>query len=246
MTRATVHRADFVDAQRWGAWAEGRALVGELTARYCEKYDLEISPPPAKIVDELLTEILGCQLERAPLRKYVYAETDWIAGKTIVTFNSETSKIPGVKDAEGVSNVAKLHELIHVMKDEPTDSPNQGVLAGFDAPPRLVCRRGEPTDRSAVVSAREFRAEEGGRAAAISMAYLKRSQSFTRLLKGAGRMANGAAWALLYDLAPELGVNISALVTQLTLEGLIVIEKSGGKQVLHVQPSLIKAAGFET
>jgi hypothetical protein len=132
------------------------------------------------------------------------------------------------------------------MKDEPTDSPNQGVLAGFDAPPRLVCRRGEPTDRSAVVSAREFRAEEGGRAAAISMAYLKRSQSFTRLLKGAGRMANGAAWALLYDLAPELGVNISALVTQLTLEGLIVIEKSGGKQVLHVQPSLIKAAGFET
>jgi hypothetical protein len=93
--RATVHRADFVDAQRREAWAEGRALVDELTTSYCEKYDLKISPPPGKIVDELLTEMLGCQLERAPLPKYVYAETEWIAGKTIVTFNSETSKIPG-------------------------------------------------------------------------------------------------------------------------------------------------------
>jgi len=240
-----MDRADFVDARRREAWAEGRALVEELTNRYREKYRLEISPPAAKIVDELLTEMLGCQLERRPLPKNVYAETEWVEGKIIVSFNSETSKIPGVKDAEGVANVAKLHECIHILKDAPTGSANQGVLVGFEPPPRLVCRRGEQVDRSAAASAREFRAEEGGRAAAISIPYLKRSEAFMRLLRGAGRMETGAAWTLLYDLAVELGVNISALVTQLKLEGFLVVEKIRGKQILTVQPSLIRAAGFE-
>lgn len=54
-----MNRADFVEARRREAWAAGRALCDDLMFRYRQKYRKDVSPPPAKIVDELLTEFLA-------------------------------------------------------------------------------------------------------------------------------------------------------------------------------------------
>ncbi len=50
---------------------------------------------------------------------------------------------------------------------------------------------------------------------------------------------NGERWALLYRAAEDIGVNRSALVKQLELEGQIVVQKEGGRQVIYPQPSLL-------
>ncbi len=233
-----MKRADFVQAQRLEAWAAGRALADSLLGQYCEKYKQRTLPPPAKVIDELLTEFLGCELARAPLGVHVFAQTEWIGDVTIVTVNSETSRIQGVKDVQGVENVAKWHEAIHVINDQPSSKPGQGMLAGFEAADRIVCRRGEQADHSSQVAAREFFAEEAGRAAAVSPQHLRWAVSFHRLIQGGGRLSNASSWHYLYEAAADLGVNISALVTQLELEGLIVVETVAGKRLLHVQPTL--------
>ena len=207
-------------------------------AEYRDRYRLAVVPPPAKVIDELLTDFLGCRLTYAPLSLDIFAQTEWTADETIVTVNSRTDAIGGVKDAKGVQNVAKWHEAVHVTDDAPKADAAQGVLAGFESDKRVICRRGEQIDHSAAASAREFRAEEAGRAAAVSYRHLRESEAFRRLARNARTLTNGSAWGRLYQAADDIFVNISALVTQLELEGLIVIEKISGKTILRVQPSL--------
>ena len=233
-----MNRADFLSAHRREAWAAGRDLADSLLTEYGAKYELQILPPPAQIVDELLTEFLGCELARAPLGQNVFAQTEWFDDATIVTVNSQTANMTGVRDVQGVENVAKWHECIHVTKDKPSGALSQLWLEGFATSERVVCRRGRQTDHSAEVAAREFWAEEAGRAAAVSLKHLRRSESFLHLIDGNGRLANSEAWTYLYQAASDIGVNISALVTQLEAEALIVVERRDGRNVVHVQPSL--------
>jgi hypothetical protein len=233
-----VTRADFVSSQRRAAWDAGRDLALSLTDLYVKKYGLEVAPPPAKIVDELLTEFLGCELYRAPLGPKVFAQTEWIDGTALVTVNSDTAGIPGVKDALGVENVAKWHECIHVAEHGPVRNGTQAMLPGLEADLRIVCRRGEQYDRATGTVEREFRAEEAGRAAAVSLYHLRASPWFERLQGLAGSRHRAQAWQCLYALAEELGVNISALVTQLQHEDWIVVEGTGAGSVVHVQPHL--------
>ena len=54
---------------------------------------------------------------------------------------------------------------------------------------------------------------------------------------------NGQRWSLLYEAASDIGINISALVTQLELEGRIVVETQEGRKVVHVQPGMHKVIG---
>jgi hypothetical protein len=124
-----VTRADFVRGRREEAWASGRALGQELLAAYNEKYHPVVLPPPAFIMSELLTDILGCRLEYGALPLAVFAQTEWLADEVIVTVNSLTSSMSGVKDARGVQNVAECHECIHVVDDSPSASAPQGMLA---------------------------------------------------------------------------------------------------------------------
>src|SRR4051794_18813229 len=118
--RLTVTRADFLQGRRQEAWLAGRALADLLLGEYCQRYDLSSAPPPAKVVDELLTDFLGCRLDYRPLSLSVFAQTEWTKEEIIVTVNSKTAAIPGVRDVKGVENVAKWHECVHVT----TDSPN--------------------------------------------------------------------------------------------------------------------------
>jgi hypothetical protein len=236
----TVNRADFLEAQRREAWAVGRALRDDLLARYCAKYHKDIPPPPALIVDELLTEFLGVSLELVPLDLKVFAETEWLPNETIVRVNSLTERIPGVKDPDGVQNVAKWHEGIHIVEHAPGVNGQQQLLLGLE-PPKLICRRGEPADRSSAQAARELRAEEAGRAAAVSFFHLRRSPAFQELMSRNTSQPNGRNWACLYRAAEDIGVNSSALVTQLKLDGFIAIDEEDGHRMLRVQPRLAVA-----
>ncbi len=242
--------------RRQAAWAYGRALRNQLVCQYREEYGVDVPPPPAMIVDELLTDMLQVTLRFDPLPLQVFAQTEWKDNRPVVTVNSLTEQIPGVKDAAGVQNVAKFHEVVHVDRDLPElKSGPQGSFPGFGPPTRIVCHRGfwmhhfEDPRRMQVSqpnsSSREFWAEEAGRAAAVSHDALSRSEGFQALMAlepGFGPARNAERWRLLNRAALDIGVNSSALSKQLVLEGRIVIVKEGGRSVLYLQPSLLAIA----
>lgn len=234
-------KADGRRKVREEAWAFGRRLRDGLLGEYQREYGVAVPPPPAKVVDELLTDFLGVDLRYVPLGDNRFAETRWEDGRPAVRVNTLTGQIPGVKDAEGVQNVGKWHEVIHVVRDlDMLKVAPQSSLPGFEAGPVITChrslRRGAPPEEQQ----REFWAEEAGRAAAISLPALARSESFQRLCRLGCRSSGPApgAWPLLYRAAGDIGANISALVTQLTLEGWIVVNREDGREKVYVQPAL--------
>jgi hypothetical protein len=241
------------DQLRQEAWRYGRALRDQLVDRYRQEYGIEVPPPPGLIIDELLTDFLGAALRFDPLPLKVYAQTEWKDGRPIVTVNSLTGKIPGVKDEAGVQNVAKFHEAVHVDRDLPElKAGPQLSLPDFAPPTRIVCHRGfnhwksqgRPSRPGAAgdYSLREFWAEEAGRAAAVSyqaLARLAAFRAFNRLTQMGSAAANGESWRLLRRAAEDIGVNISALVKQLELEGRIIVQKEGGRRVIYPQPAFL-------
>ena len=54
---------------------------------------------------------------------------------------------------------------------------------------------------------------------------------------------NGEMWRLLNLAAWEIGVNRSALVKQLDLEGRIIVEQKGGRKIIHLQPAFSTLMG---
>src|SRR3990172_3472313 len=219
--------ASWLQSRREAAWAHGRERRDRLLSEYQQKYRLAEPPPPAKVVDAILTELLNVKLYFDPLDPDRFAETRFEDGRAIVTVNSELGRIEGVKDETGVANVAMWHEVIHVTDDvDILLRPASAQLPGFDEPPSIVCYR-TPRGSRALNSdrlEREFWAEEAGRAAAISHEALRRTESFQELMRAATR-ARGpvrSAWPLLYKSATAIGVNITALVRQLELEGRIL------------------------
>ena len=236
-----VHRTDFIRRRREEAWAYGRKIRDSFLAAYKMRYGLEIAPPPALIVDELLTDFLDAELKYDPLGDDVFAQTEWADGRPLVTVNSLTGSIPGVRDAQGVQNVAKWHEAIHVADHvDILRSQSQLALSGFDAPEKIVCYRSDERLTTTEARAREFWAEEAGRAAAVSFQALASSQAFRELCALAGRSRGPVARAfpLLYTAASDIGVNITALVKQLTLEGRIAVTEERGRKLVYVQPAL--------
>lgn len=235
-----------INSLRLKAWAFGRAHRNQLIERYQERYGIENPPPPAQIVDELLTDFLDVDLRFDPLPEDRYAQVEVIDGRVTVTVNKLTADIPGVVDADGVQNVAKFHESIHVVRDVGVLKERQQFrLTGFDAPDRVVCpREGFYRSWDREVTRREFWAEEAGRAAAVCHASLNRSPSFTTLMerRPSEQIPNGEAWKLLYQAAADIGVNSSALVKQLEAEGRIAVSSENGRQVLRVQPMLSEGA----
>jgi hypothetical protein len=231
-------KADFIEARRREAWAFGRELRDSLLEEYKTEYGLTDAPPPAKIADELIRDFLHFQLHYDPLAPNVFAKASMLDDRVVITINSMTGAIKGVKDEGGVQAVGKFHETIHGVRDLIAAPAEQGVLVGFDLPPVLVCYRGGPEDTSASIREREFWAEEAGRAAAVSYGHLNRSEAFIDLMHRHDRLTNGQAWHRLYQAAEDIGVNITALVTQLRLEGWIAVERGSSGKILKVQPSL--------
>ena len=241
------------DRLRHEAWGYGRSLRDQLLTRYREEYGEDVPPPPAKIADQLLTDFLGVTLRFDPLPLNVYAQTEWKDGRPVVTVNSFTGQIPGVKDVEGIQNVAMLHEAVHVERDiSELKSGPQLTLPDFGPPTKIVCHRGfsnwrRPGERFSSSgdipeSLREFFAEEAGRAAAVSYTALSRSEAFQAFLRLGGKATtkdNGEMWRLLNLAAGNIGVNRSAVVKQLQLEGRIIVEQEVGRKVIHLQPSLV-------
>jgi hypothetical protein len=238
--KATTQRADFVAQRRQEAWAYGRELRDQLMRAYALAYSPSTLPPPAKIIDELLRDFLEVGLHYDPLPLSTFAKTEWRDYKAVVTVNSLTSEIRGVKDALGVQNVAKWHEAIHCHRDQGILRADQPMLLeGFAAPRVIACYRGGAQSWSPEHRAREFFAEEAGRAAAVSYFALSQTPSFQHLVREASRLENATAWRLLYKAAREIGVNVSAVVTQLKFEGWIQVETVGTSQLLRVQRPLI-------
>lgn len=225
------------------AWAFGREHRDRLLQQYTKKYG-KVDAPPALLIHEMMPEFLGAKLDYQPMSPDRFAQTSVIEGVVCVTVNSEIRQIDGVKDAAGVENVAMWHEAIHVIRDiDSLIRPATQRLPGFDEPPVLVCRRGAGAGRatSNAVIEREFWAEEAGRAAAVSIGALRRCTPFREFLRLA-RSSNGpvpGGFPLLYEAAEAIGVNISALVKQLSLEGLIVVDAGSHGRVVYCQPALI-------
>jgi hypothetical protein len=223
------------------AWAFGRSLRVSLLTEYEQAYGVS-APAPARIGAELLTDFLGARLSYDALPLDVYAETTWRDGRPLVTVNSRTREIDGVKDPGGVSNVGVWHEAIHVQRDiSVVKAGHQGVFDGFQPNLTIACHRdrqgpGRPGDEFR----REYFAEEAGRAAAVSFPHLMQTSAFRDfvLLADRGLASGGRGWGELYAAAEEIGVNISALVRQLEAEGFMTVERLSGQSILHPQPGL--------
>ena len=130
-------RAEWLQRRRELAWEHGRQLRNRLLSEYSKTYTTCRVPPPAKIIDELLTDFVGAELRYDPLPSNVFAQTEWVSssGRPRVTVNSMTADIDGVRDAEGVQNVAKWHETLHVVDDlHIVRMDLQVPLSGFAAP----------------------------------------------------------------------------------------------------------------
>jgi hypothetical protein len=219
-------------------------LSDRLLADFQREYGTVL--PPALIADELITDFLGAKLRFDPLPTDRFAQTQLVNGDIVVTVNTLTEDIDGVKDSAGVMNVAKWHEIIHVVDDadELTGSGGTLLLPGFDEPAPVICLRGGPqSSRPGGFQAREFWAEEAGRAAAVSLPALRRTDAFQSFLSLANRNAGNATagWSALYGSAEAIGVNISALVKQLRLEGLLVLRE--GSRELFVPTRLFDVEG---
>ena len=95
---------------------------------------------------------------------------------------------------------------------------------------------------------REFWAEEAGRAAAVSYTALSCSEPFRAFLTlpwpGAKR-TNSIRWRLLNWAAEEIGVNRSALIKQLELDGLIVVQGIAGCHMVYPEHRLLALTGEE-
>ena len=130
------------------------------------------------------------------------------------------------------------------------------TVPDFGPPTKIVCHRdfrnwrrpGERFSSSGDIpeSMREFFAEEAGRAAAVSYQALSRSeafQGFRRLGDKGTTKDNGEMWRLLNLAAWEIGVNRSAVVKQLDLEGRIIVEQKGGRKLIHLQPAFSTLMG---
>ena len=231
----------WTEARRREAWAHGRSMRDSLLRQYEREYGIP-APPPATIGPELVTDMLGYGMAYLPLARTVYGETTWEDGRPHITMNTRTAEIPGVKDAEGVISVGIWHEIIHTDRDIAEVRVGlQGVFDGMLPNLTIACRRDQPTSRrSREEASREFFAEEAGRAAAVSYVHLARVEAFRQFFyRSQRRMASNAeGWQLLYEAARAIGVNISALVRQLELEGYLTIERSAQRSVLHVQPGM--------
>jgi hypothetical protein len=240
--------SDSLQPLRLQAWQEGRALCDHLLEQYRQAYHREVAPPPAVIGAELFTDFLQVEVREDPLPLDRFAQTEWIEDHLLITVNAQTGDIPGVKDIQGVKNVAMWHEGSHATRDiDHLRRSAQAAFPGFGGGSRIIChrwwqKRHSPGDEAWL---REFWAEEAGRAAAVSHAALARSEAFVFLVRrgGGASLSNGEAWRLLYQSAADIGVNCSALVAQLSLEGLIVVTKEGPRQLLHIQPSLPSLMG---
>lgn len=221
-----ANSADWLERARRDAWQTGRDRAADLAEQHRQYYRLPIASPPAKIVYELITDFLGFELHFDPLPLDRYGQTKWKSGKPVITINSLTHRMPGVKHVAGVQHVAALHELMHALDDSDLlVSPLQGALAGLEEPVPIICYREAGRQRRTNPTHREFRAEEGGRAAAISIWALEREPAWREMLKRAADRQDGeviGGWSLLYACAEAIGVNPPALVKQLTLERRIV------------------------
>ena len=183
------------------AWAFGRSLRDSLLADFEREYG-EPAPAPALIGGELLTDFLGARLSYDALPLNVFAETTWHDGQPLVTVNSRTREIEGVKDPEGVSNVGVWHEVMHVQRDLST--VRVGPQTAFDGMiPNLTiaCYRYLPrTAHRGEEFQREYFAEEAGRAAAVSFPHLIHTDAFRQFVSLADqRLASSRlGWQALY------------------------------------------------
>jgi hypothetical protein len=234
-----TRQADVVENLRRESWREGRALQDSLLTDFGQRYKLATLPPPATIADELITDFLHAQLFYDPLGLDIFGQTELVGGVFVVTINSLIRKMPGIIDYEGVANVAKWHEIMHILKDAAVLGARLPLpFTGFSAPPALVCYRSAGQQPNADLRRREFIAEEAGREAAVSHHALARSAAFRRLAGMSGRIAGGTGWQLLAEAARDIGVNRTALVTQLQLEGRLHVAQEDGRSVLYIPPSL--------
>lgn len=230
-------KPETLHAVRREAWRFGREFRDALLHEYESAYGCT-APPPALIVDELITDFLGARLRFDPLPVDRYAETYWDGDNAVVVINSLTADIPGVRDASGVQNVAKLHETIHVGRDmDVLRVGDQGAFEGFLPAPKIRCYRDTKHQHREGTFLREFWAEEAGRAAAVSYRALSRSAAFLTF-SSSTELSNSAAWSLLYEAASDIGVNASALVKQLRYEGYLSLEQQGSRSIIERQPAL--------
>lgn len=234
-----ANSTDWTRRKREDAWEFGRNVCRDLLDQQQQEYELDAAPAPARVIDEILKDILNVQLRERPLPLDRFAEAKYVDGQVVVVVNSKTREIEGVKDGQGVQNVAKWHECIHVVRDlDYLREERPAMLPGFETEAQVVCRRGLAQSINSAEVEREFWAEEAGRAAAVWLPALAESEAFQELLTTPGRNPHG--WPLLYRAASDIAVNISTLAKQLELEGLIVRVREGDRTAVYVQPALLE------
>lgn len=235
-------RFEYLDRKRKESWNLGIEHREALVSQYMTRRAIQERPFLKDVVDDLIEEVQGARLRVEVLPLDTFGQTEAVNGRIEVSINSRIAKMPGVKDAAGVSHVTKWHESLHIERDlamNPSDSPYlQLGFPGIDSqlPRLIVCRNTRSND--SIIAEREFIAENAAVAAAIASSDLNRCPAFVRFRRLAvkGGDLGSTGWQLLYQTAGDIGVNITALVSYFERRGLYRIESHDGKRSLIANP----------
>ena len=192
----------------------------------------------------MIEDIQGARIREEVLPLDTFGQTEVVNGRIEVSINSRIIDMPNVKYAEGVAYTTLWHESVHIEQDinpkQSEDNSAQLMLSGFEPQPikLVVCRSTREIDRE--TSKREFFTENAAIAAAISSADLNRTRPFLEFQRVTirGGDLGGSGWSLLYRVAEDIGVNITALVRYFQQRGLCHVIKDEGKPRLIGNPQL--------
>lgn len=165
------------EAQQWG-----RDFRNRIMSSYMTRYSLRKRPFLRDVIDELLEEELGTRVLVAPLPLDRHAQTELVHGKPVITLNSRTAEIWGVKDAAGELYMDRWHEGTHVARDLPALQRTRAQSNSATTEERLVlfrCAGRFPAEERT----RELFAETAAHAAAICSADMMRSRNFVEFLQ---------------------------------------------------------------
>jgi hypothetical protein len=238
-------RGQSLEKRRAACWEFGVQFRERLVSEYMAANDLMERPLLKNVIDDLIRETLEAGLIKEVLPLDRFAQTEEVNGRIIVSINSRISAMPEVKDVDGVEYVAKWHEAVHVGRDflptgsmSPADEQLAFELFDVEQPRLIVCRKVPgPEWRLPML---EFMAENAGLAAAIAGPDLARCPAFDqfkRLAQGGGDLGR-RGWALLYETASFVGINITALNRYLTQRGMFQIIDEGGSRRILAAPQL--------
>jgi hypothetical protein len=231
--------------KREDCWAIGVRHRERLVAEFMSRTGLQVRPFLKNMIDDLIEDVQGARLREEVLPLDRFAQTELVDGRVVVSVNTRIADVPRAKDIAGIVYISKWHESIHVDRDFVEDSgdgerKDARPVADVNRSRLIVCR--STGGRRGAQPPWEFVAENAALAAAIAGPDLARSRAFFRFQRLAAQRGDlgSRAWAALYEICEDIGVNIAALVRYFDHLGICHVVEDGNRRRLYAPPGPFK------